>query len=36
MIPKLPKHLVELNLALTNSGEIKTKLDDIFLLTDNL
>lgn len=30
MIPKLPKNLEELHLALTNLGEIKTNKDEIF------
>jgi len=32
MIPKLPRNLDGLNLALTNLGEIKTNRDELFLL----
>lgn len=35
VIPKLPKNLEDLHLALTNLGEIKTNRDEIFLLINN-
>uniref|UniRef100_A0A2S2NXU0 MULE transposase domain-containing protein n=1 Tax=Schizaphis graminum TaxID=13262 RepID=A0A2S2NXU0_SCHGA len=35
IIPKLPKNLEDLHLALTNLGEIKTNRDEIFLLINN-
>ncbi|VVC24304.1 Hypothetical protein CINCED_3A016469 [Cinara cedri] len=34
-IPKLPTNLEELHLALTNLGEIKNNIDEIFLLINN-
>jgi len=35
IIPKLPKNLEELHLALTNLGEIKTNKEEIFLLINS-